>query len=161
MILVQVSQNLTNIRFVADIIQTLTLVVSLIYAAIQIRDGTRAVKSQAYQSITAAYANIEARIGQNTEIAKIYHVGCKYPDKLNDEEKVRFTQLMSSTFSFFENLHYQYKNTLLEESMWAGWCKLMIARLEIPGVKKYWEDNSYMYSKDFRQYVDSGKCPRN
>lgn len=161
MILAQASQTTDIIQSVTSIIQTLAFIISLVYAAIQIRDGAKAVKSQAYQSIITAYAEIEARISQDAETAKIYHIGCKYPDKLNDEEKVRFTQLISSNFSFFENLHYQYKTTLLEEGMWAGWCKLMIIKLKSPGIKKYWEENGYIYSKDFRKYVDSGKCPRN
>ena len=160
-ILAQAPPTTNIIQSITSIVQALALIVSLVYAAIQIRDNTRAVKSQAYQSIITAYAEIEARIGQDSETATLYDIGCKYPDKLNDEEKVRFTQLMSSTFNFFENLHYQYKNALLEEGLWAGWCKLMIIKLKIPGIKKYWEDNGYIYSKDFRQYVDSGKCPRN
>lgn len=161
MILAQAPPTTNIIQSVTSIVQTLAFVVSLVYAAIQIQDGARAVKSQAYQSIITAYAEIEDRIGRDTETARIYHIGCKYPNKLNDEEKVRFTQLIGSTFSFFENLHYQYKTTLLEEGMWAGWCKLMMIKLKNPGIKKYWEDNGYIYSKDFRQYVDSGKCPRN
>ncbi len=65
-------------------------------------------------------------------------------------------------FNFFENLHYQYKTGLLEEGLWSGWCKLMIKKLEgNPGIQKYWEENSNLYSKDFRKYVKSGKCPTN
>lgn len=161
MILAQAPQATDIILSVTSIIQALAVSVSLVYVTIQIRDGAKAVKSQAYQSIITAYAEIEARIGQNAETARIYHIGCKYPDELNDEEKIRFMQLMGSTFNFFENLHYQYKTNLLEEGMWAGWCKLMIIKLKIPGVKKYWEDNGYIYSRDFREYVDFGKCPRN
>ncbi len=161
MILAQASKTTDIILSVTSIIQAVALTASLVYVAIQVRDGAKAVKSQAYQSIITAYAEIEARIGQDAETARIYHIGCKYPDKLNDEEKIRFAQLMGSTFGFFENLHYQYKTTLLEECLWAGWCKLMIVKLKVPGIKKYWEDNCYIYSKSFREYVDSGKCPRN
>ncbi|PSB43227.1 hypothetical protein C7B80_24920 [Cyanosarcina cf. burmensis CCALA 770] len=157
--LAQTPQTTDVIQSFTSIIQTIAVIISLVYVSIQIRDGAKAVKSQTYQSIITAYAEIEARIGQDAETARIYHIGCEYPDKLNAEEKIRFTQLICSIFNFFENLHYQYKTGLLEESLWSGWCQLMKNKLDNPGIKEYWQDNSYLYSKDFREYVKSGKCP--
>lgn len=153
----QMPQTTDIIQSVTSIIQTIAVIVSLVYVSIQIRDGAKAVKSQTYQSIITAYAEIEARISQDAETARIYHIGCKYPDKLNDEEEIRFTQLICNIFNFFENLHYQYKTGLLEECLWSGWCKLMINKLEDkdnPGVQRYWKENSELYSKDFCKYVN-------
>jgi hypothetical protein len=150
------------IQSVTSIIQTVAVILSLVYVSKQISDGTKAVKSQTYQSIISAYAEIEARIGQDAETARIYYIGCDTPKNLSsEEEKIRFTQLICSIFNFFENLHYQYKTGLLDEHLWAGWCELMRNKLRKPGVKQYWEENSSLYSKDFREYVTSGRCPRN
>ncbi|WP_404790156.1 hypothetical protein [Altericista sp. CCNU0014] len=150
------------IQTTTSIIQTIAVVISLIYVSIQIRDGSKSVKSQTYQSIISSYAEIEARIGQDSETAKIYYLGCEHPEKLcSEEEEIRFTQLICSIFNFFENLHYQYKTGLLDEHLWAGWCELMRSKLKKPGVNQYWEENCYFYSKDFREYVMSGRCPKN
>ena len=162
MILIQAPQCTNDYQFWLGIIQTIAVIISLFFVSIQIRDGTKSVKSQTYQSIISAYAEIEARISQDSETARIYYLGCKRPEKLTtEEERIRFRQLICSIFNFFENLHYQYKTSLLEESLWAGWCELMRKKLENKGVKKYWDENSYLYSKDFRKYVESDKCPRN
>lgn len=151
-----------NFEPVMNIVQTIGVVASLLYASKQIHDAATSVKSQTYQSIISSYAEIEARISQDTEAARIYKLGREKPDQLTtEEEKTRFRMLICSIFNFFENLHYQYKSGLLEETMWAGWCKLMRYRLEEPGVKEYWEETKYLYSKDFCEYVDSGRCPRN
>ena len=150
------------IQSVTSIIQTIAVIISLVYVSKQVRDGAKAVKSQTYQSIISAYAEIEARIGQDSETARIYYMGCDNPEKLSgEEEKIRFRQLICSIFNFFENLHYQYKTGLLDEHLWAGWCELMRNKLSKLGVKQYWEETSYLYSKDFREYVTSGRCPRN
>lgn len=149
------------IQSVTSIIQTIAVVISLFYVSRQIGDGAKAVKSQTYQSIISAYAEIESRISQNTETAKIYYTGRHHPEKLTQEEEIIFEQLMCSIFNFFENLYYQNKNGLLENHLWAGWCNLMRVRLAEIGVKEYWDKSEYLYSKDFCEYVRSGKCPRN
>lgn len=70
------------IQSVTGIIQTVAVIISLVYVSRQIRDGAKAVKSQTYQSIISAYAEIEARIGQDAETARIYYLGCDNPEKL-------------------------------------------------------------------------------
>jgi hypothetical protein len=150
-----------SIGDISGIIQAVGVVVSLVYVAIQAQASTKAIKGATYQSIIAAYADIEARISQDAETARIYRKGCDNPEALVEkEEQLRFRELVCSIFNFYENLHYQYKNKLLDETLWAGWCNYMRLKLEYPGIAKYWEDNGCLYSKDFREYVKSGKCPR-
>lgn len=161
-ILAQTSQFTYDSQFWFGVVQTIAVIFSLFFVCIQIRDGTKSVRSQTYQSIISSYAEIEARIGQDSETARVYYLGCKYPNELKTEvEKIRFRQIICSIFNFFENLHYQYKSGLLEAALWAGWCNLMRQKLEDPGVKEYWHAAKNLYSKDFCDYVDSGKCPKN
>lgn len=152
-----------TIQTITSIIQAIAVVISLIYVAIQIRDSTKSVKSQTYQAIISSYAEIEARISQDHETARIFRVGSDKPDepKLTAEESVRFEQLICSIFNFYENLYYQYKTGLLEASLWAGWCLTMRNQLRKKGISEYWKNHSYLYSKDFCDYIESGKCPKN
>lgn len=166
MILAQTSQCTDDYQFWLGIIQTIAVIVSLFFVSIQIRDGTKSVKSQTYQAIISAYAEIEARISQDEEIARIYYQGCENLFSLKaQEEKEIFMQIICSQFNFFENLHYQYQNGLLEESLWAGWCKSMINMLKKPGINEFWRNKHELYNKDFRicvlKCLESGKCPKN
>ncbi len=49
----------------ASVIQTIAVIVSLVYVAVQIRDNTRAVRSQTYQSIISSYAEGAGEIQRN------------------------------------------------------------------------------------------------
>ncbi|CAD5967443.1 MULTISPECIES: hypothetical protein [Planktothrix] len=158
MILSQISLSIGD---VTDIIQTIVIVVSLIYVAIQVRESTRATKGATYQSIITAFAEIESRISQDAEVAKIYRLGQASSDKFNETQLARFNELMSSFFNLYENLYYQYNNKLLEEELWAGWGQNIRDHLAQPGVAAWWKSKSYLYAKSFREYINSGKCPRN
>jgi len=148
-----------SIGDISGIIQAVGVVVSLIYVAIQVRASTKAIKGATYQSIISVYAEIEARISQDSEAARIYRLGCDEPEALEKDEALRFRELVCSIFNFYENLHYQYKNNLLDEVLWEGWSNYLKIKLEYPGVAKYWETNGKLYSKDFREYVKR-KCLR-
>ena len=155
----QIQENSELIGAIAAIIQTIVVVISLIYVAIQVKDSTKSVESQTYQAIISCYAEIEARISENNETSRIFTSGCK-GEKLNSYESERFRQLVCSIFNFYENLYYQYRQGLLKESLWGGWCLTMRKQLEKPGILKYWADNCYLYSYDFFEYVMSKKCPK-
>jgi hypothetical protein len=150
--------------FISDItgiVQTIAVVVSLIYLAIQVKESTKATKGATYQSIISAWAELESRISQDDEVARIYKLGITNLDKLNENEFTRLNELIRSFFNLYENLYYQYKNKLLEEKLWAGWCLNMRNDLQKKGAADWWNSKSHLYSKSFREYVNSGKCPRN
>lgn len=163
MILAQTSQTQSTdiVQTISSVIQAIAVIVTLAYVSKQVRDATKSVKSQTYQSIISSYAEIEARIGQDSETARIYDLGCQGKlkndeDKIvNDEDKIRFKQLICSIFNFFENLHYQYKTGLLEADLWNGWDKLMQAKIKQKGVRDFWIDTKGLYSQDFQTYINS------
>lgn len=150
-----------SIGDITDLIQTIAVVVSLVYLAIQVKDSTKSTRGATYQSIISAFAEVEARISQDADTARLYRLGCKEPESLTEDEAVRFKELICSLFNLYENLHYQYKNHLLEEDLWTGWCRLMMNDLQAQGIAKYWKMNAHLYSQDFRQYIKAGKCPKN
>jgi hypothetical protein len=117
-----IAQLNLSISDITGIVQTIAVVVSLIYLAIQVKESTKATKGATYQSIISAWAELESRISQDDEVARIYKLGITNLEKLNENEFTRFNELICSFFNMYENLYYQYKNKLLEEELWAGWC---------------------------------------
>jgi hypothetical protein len=156
-----IAQLNLSISDITGIVQTIAVVVSLIYLAIQVKESTKATKGATYQSIISSWAELESRISQDDEVARIYKLGITELEKLTENEFTRFNELICSFFNMYENLYYQYKNKLLEEELWAGWCLNMRNDLKEKGAAAWWNSKSHLYSKSFREYVNSGKCPRN
>jgi hypothetical protein len=143
------------IQSLTSIVQTIVVIISLWYVSKQARDAAKAIKGQTYQSIISAYAEIESRIAQDSEMANIYNIGRHIPEQLSPIDKIRFEQFMCSIFNFFENLYYQNENGLLDEHLWSGWHKLMESNLKETGFQDYWKDHSYFYSERFSKYIES------
>ncbi|RUS93960.1 hypothetical protein DSM106972_094970 [Dulcicalothrix desertica PCC 7102] len=148
------------IQAATNVIQAIAVVISLLYLARQVQESTKAAKGATYQAIISSFAELEALITQDEQVARIYTLGKKEPNSLSENEVTRFNEIMSTFFNLYENLYYQYKNNLLEEELWAGWCRNMRTDLEETGAAKWWENKGYLYSKSFREYVKLGKCPK-
>lgn len=139
-----------------SIFESVAVIVSVIYVAIQIKLNTKAVRSATYQNIISNIAAIEARISEDKELARVFRVG-RRGERLEPDEQLRFNELMSSFFNFHENLHYQYRQHLLDEDLWKGWNENLSLYLSRPGCRAWWDGTAHLYSKNFREYVDSLK----
>jgi hypothetical protein len=137
----------------ASILESLAVVVSVIYVAIQIKINTKAVKSATYHDIIASFADIETRIGENKELARIFRDG-RAGKELEPDEQLRFNQVMSSFFNFHENLYYQHRQGLLDEDLWRGWKAVLARYLSRPGCRAWWEGTAGLYSESFREHVE-------
>ena len=148
------------IQAITNIIQAVAVTISLVYLARQVHENTRAMKSATYHSIVDAFASLESLITQEEELANIYQMGLKELNQLNKNQVTRFNKIIASYFNLYESLYYQYENHLLDEELWMGWCRYMRSQLEAPGIKSWWQSKSHLFNRSFRDYVSSGKCPR-
>lgn len=140
---------------IATIINSIVVVISLIYLARQVKISTKATKGATYQTIINGVASIESRISQDKEVARIYKAGAEDPTELDSVEKVIFNELISSYFNFYENLHFQADQDLVDKGLWRGWGKNLIDDLRKPGIAAWWDAKKDFYSDRFRIYVDT------
>lgn len=140
-----------------SVLESIAVIGSLIYLIKQIRDNTTAIKGSTYQSIVTAYCDFEAKLLENDEIARLFRIAHNDPQTVGDDDKEKIIHLMSVYFNLYENLFYQNKKGLLDNSLWEGWRKsLMYEVYGDPGIKFWWERTSSYYSKDFQIFVNSG-----
>ena len=146
--------NLEDLGNVGEFVGAIAVVVSLLYLAIQIRQNTRSLRSSAHQSITVHIAELNRTIVENREIASILERGFRDLALLSDEEQRRFNAYNSARFRHYDNLYYQYRTGMLEESQWNGLSNLLAFHLLQPGLKSWWRDVIPFYSVEFVEYVN-------
>ena len=80
----------------AEVIGAATVVVTVFYLAIQIRQNRIAVEAATQASISEGWNSINAVVLGNSEVANIWTRGFADPEDLSEEEKVRFMILGQS-----------------------------------------------------------------
>lgn len=142
----------------ASVVGSLGVIISLIFVVREIRLNTKAVRGSAYQSVINTWAEIESRISQDKEVARIYRQGRADMSQLDENEQIRFGEVLSSFFNLYEGMYYQYRDGILLQEHWKGWCENMQQDLKHPGVREWWEEKQRLYGDSFRNHVNQGRC---
>src|SRR5882672_5884564 len=75
-----------EVSTIADVLAAISLILTVVYLAIQIRKNTHATHSQTYHLATSALAEMAGIIGSNKELARIFRRGMTNPDELEEDE---------------------------------------------------------------------------
>jgi len=132
--------------------------VSLVYLAVQVRQGnrqvehnTRSLEVSTYQSITADLNAFRALLITHPDLGRIYLQGLKDPSVLTADEQFRFRGLMQTLFGNLELMHRVRLAGLLQlDSQDATLLGVALT----PGARAWWAQARYLYGSDFQRYVD-------
>ncbi len=98
-------QDLGNI---GEFVGAIGVIVSLVYLATQIRQNTKAVRSNTSQAITDSRVEFLSSISDNPEVARMFFSGLSDLDSLGPDERSRFAIMMARFIATMENYHYQH-----------------------------------------------------
>lgn len=142
---------------IANVSAAISVILTVVYLAIQIRQNTRATHSQTYQLATSALAEMAGIIGSSNDLARIFRIGMIDPSKLDEDEYSQFGYLGISLFRRFENVFFQYQSAMIDEDFWTGHRDNILWFFHRPGMQVWWKDRKFAFSKSFREFLDSSK----
>ncbi len=143
---------------IANVLAAISVILTVVYLAIQIRQNTHATHSQTYHLATSALAEMAGIIGSNKELARIFRIGMMNPGELDEDESAQFGYLGISLFRRFENVFFQYKSGMIDEDFWNGHRDNILWFFHRPGMQFWWKDRKFAFSRSFREFLD-GSTP--
>jgi hypothetical protein len=143
------------ISAIVGVLAAISVTLTVVYLAIQIKKNTIATHSQTYQLATSALAEMAAIIGTDKELARIFRVGMIDPGALQQDEFVQFGYLGISLFRRFENVFFQYQSGMIDDDLWNGHRDNILWFFHRPGVQLWWKDRKFAFSKKFREFLDN------
>ena len=137
----------------AQIISAISVIFSLIYIGVQVRQNTLATQAAMRQSIADNDITYLLSKLDNATIAEAISK-LKSNDSLSIKETEQLIAQQQVNFRVFENAYYQYQNELLEEEVWFRY-KIIIHRLltENNAAKEQWVRNEITYTMSFQKVV--------
>ncbi len=124
------------IAAISSIMASISVTLTVVYLAIQVKRSTRATYSQTYQFATQALGEMAAIVGDSKEKARIFTVGMATPEKLDENEFNRFAYLCISLFRRYENVFFQYQSGMIDEDFWVGHRDNLLWFYHRPGTQK-------------------------
>lgn len=139
---------------IASVLAAFAVTTTVVYLAIQIKQNTRATRSQTYQLATSALAEMAGIIGTDKELARLFRIGLATPGELDEDEFIQFGYLGVSLFRRFENVFFQYQSGLIDDDFWNGHRDNILWFFHRPGTQAWWKDRKFAFSKSFREFLD-------
>ena len=145
--------NWDAISAISQLIGSIAVVFSVLYLAIQVHRSTRVAKVAAQDAAAAAVRDVTNTFMKNADMARIWRTGLENLDSLSAEEQARFSHAAHQFLKALETIHYHHANDLMDEQLWCGWQELLRHYITAPGIARYWELRSPLFSVRFREFV--------
>ena len=146
---------LEHLAWFASVVSALAIVVSAIYASMQIRHNTRAVRAAAFQQVVNSFAQISFDIAKDKELVDLYlRAGRDFPS-LGEVERAQYSLMLLSFLRRAENVLFQSNTHLLTSEHWAGIRNSIKAILAPPGAQVCWREIENRLNPEFRSFVEA------
>jgi len=147
--------TLELVQTVANVAGTVSVTLTVVYLAVQVRRSTLATYSQTYQFATQALGEMAAIVGDSKERARIFVVGMADPARLEPDEYRQFAYLGISLFRRYENVFFQYQSGMIDDDFWFGHRDNLLWFYHRPGTQLWWKERRLGFSRKFREFLES------
>jgi hypothetical protein len=146
---------LEQLAWLASVVSAIAIVVSAIYASIQIRHNTIAVRASAFQQVINSFATISFEIAKDNSLVDLSLRGGKEFASLDEVERAQYTLMLLSFLRRAENVLFQSNTHMLHTEHWSGIRESIRAIIAPPGARACWGEIKGRLNPDFRAFVDS------
>jgi hypothetical protein len=147
--------NWEAIQAIAEAAGAIGVILSLAYLAVQVRQNTRSVRGEMYDSIVTAMVDTVEPLAQDAKLAKLFESAVEDWRSVSYEDRSQLVYLLFSVFKLFENLFYQFRQGTLEPGLWEGWRRLILSYYTMPGVQTWWEMRRGAFSAEFCEFLET------
>lgn len=140
---------------IAEIVGAIAVLVSVIYLAVQIRDNTRLLRSQAhFNALSLGQRPIEYLV-DNESLAAVVAQCNADPDQAVAVAGDRCLNYYFMELNAWEYMYYQHRDDSIPRQYWVGadsYYKLLMATK--PGYRRAWRKFEATYDEPFRSYAN-------
>ena len=119
--------SLEDLGNIGEFVAAFTVIVTLGYLAVQIRQNTRSVRASMYQSLVESVVNFNTAFTQDSELARAYLEGLEDLDGLSEADRTRVVFALFSHFQIFQSMFYQPRIFTIEPAYWESWRALILS----------------------------------
>ena len=139
---------------IGEIVGAAAVILTLIFLSLQIRQNTKAVRTEATTSAATIVQAFYLGLGTNEQAACVWFNGMIDPESITPEERMQFIVLCQSGFMAFQTSFLLDEqgalDTQIRDSITSG---ILVAK-DTLGFKFFWAQRRSSYNESFRKYVD-------
>jgi hypothetical protein len=124
---------------IGEFVGGVLVVVSLLYLAVQLRQNTRALRSDTHQQWVLMNTGQNLLFPQNPAFGAVFLKGSEHPQDLTPEERLQFEGLVLNVMNTQEALFFQYREGAVDREFLVGRESAFLGVLSLRGIADWWE----------------------
>jgi hypothetical protein len=140
---------------IANIFETIFLIISVLFIWFQIRERnrlTRIANKHTFFQITSPFM---MQLAQDRNLAELWFNGIKRYESMDVVDQFRYQQLLFWLLNLYDDMYYQKQSSLMDDQMSRGWEAEMQHFLQDHQVKRFWDtDMKRFFRPDFQKLVE-------
>ncbi len=146
--------TLENVYFVSQIVSAVTVVISVLYLAAQIRANNKTLRSQGHYNALVLSQRPFEMIIENDGLARSINIGRSDSTELDADQWLRASSYIFMQINSWEYLYYQSREKALTEQLWSGantWFSSQAK--ENAGWARFWAESGEAFDEPFASHV--------
>ena len=152
--------NWNAVAAIAQVIASVGLFLSIIYLAVQVRQGTVLARITAEQAAVTTFRDVILPIAKDKELDRIWRIGLSDFSQLDPDDQSRFFHIAFQALKGAEAVHSSYLDRVMDEDTWQGWKTMFTYYLSAPGLRSYWSIRRGVFAGRFNEFVETVPAPR-
>ena len=144
--------------FVVQLLSAISIVVSLVYLAVQIRENIRSMRRAAVREVTRDLNDFGRFFIEVPDLNELFLKALERPQELTVAERLRFERLLTHQFSNFQMALEYHKDGLLSDETIEIYGQSVLQLFDSPAIMECWEKESHLFSQQFRELVSERKA---
>ncbi|MBV1906153.1 MAG: hypothetical protein KUG75_08745 [Pseudomonadales bacterium] len=146
--------NWEAIGAIGEIVGAMSVFLTLIYLAAQIRQNTSAVKVAAVDAAVHHVSTVRQALFSDDELVGINMQGNDDPSRLDEKALIRYRLVIHNILMSVSNIHTQSLLTGLTRSYWESHIPVIERILSTAGGAWFWSNFRQEFEESFRDEVD-------
>ena len=145
--------NLDRVSQGVQLAANVGVILSIMFLAYQIGEQRELMKAQTRTAISSEIIGLLVSEATDEGLLSMERRS-NDGEKLSPDDRFRLDRISRAYFRYWENVHYQYRNGLYDETEFAGSRAGWKSRLSRPGVGAIWCDTEEQYSREFVAQIE-------
>jgi hypothetical protein len=145
--------TLEELYYISQIVAVIGIFGSLLFVGLQIRQNTLATRAASHNAVSNSLNEINRMFAENADLTRIWLAGQTNRQALTPEERWRFDSLARAYLHVCETMYVQAALGTGDKSVMLAEEDGIKAVLAAPGVREWWSENPYGFSREFRAYI--------
>lgn len=148
--------TLSDLASIGSFVSGVAVLISLVYLASQVRQGTKATRAEIHQNILTGWLSAADLVAQHAELfAKGLSADREKFDAFSDAEKLTFVTVAMGMFRHYENVFLQNREGYVRSEDWNAWTNHLLMYFNMPGVQYWWKMRRASFSPAFVAFLES------